>query len=116
LNAFGLIRIQENLTVPTYEYVCANCKNRTEVVQSFSDPPLTTCALCGGELRRVFYPATIQFKGSGFYSTDNRRPGGSVKPKAGEKTADGATTAKSGDKAGEASTSGAAAKTAEKSA
>ena len=37
-----------------------------------SEPPLTTCGVCGGPLRKVFLPATILFKGSGFYSTDNR--------------------------------------------
>jgi putative FmdB family regulatory protein len=61
--------------VPTYEYVCSSCKNHSEVVQSFSDAPLATCERCGGQLRRVFHPAGILFKGSGFYSTDNRRAG-----------------------------------------
>ena len=30
------------------------------------------CERCGGELRRVFFPAGIIFKGSGFYKTDSR--------------------------------------------
>ena len=33
------------------------------------------CEQCGGELRRVFFPAGIIFKGSGFYKTDSRSAG-----------------------------------------
>jgi putative FmdB family regulatory protein len=73
--------------VPTYEYVCVSCGNHFDTVQSFSDPPLERCEICGGQLRRVFHPAGILFKGSGFYSTDNRRAGsGASKSKPGEKS------------------------------
>lgn len=58
--------------MPTYEYVCRDCNEHLEVVQSFRDDPLATCGKCGGSLRKVFTPAGIIFKGSGFYSTDNR--------------------------------------------
>ena len=58
--------------MPTYEYRCGSCGNNTEVVQSFSDDPLTECEVCGGALRKVFAPVGIVFKGSGFYKTDNR--------------------------------------------
>ncbi len=58
--------------MPTYEYACTECGDRTEVVQSISDPPLTTCTVCGGPLRKVFSPVGIVFKGSGFYRTDSR--------------------------------------------
>jgi putative FmdB family regulatory protein len=75
--------------------VCASCGNRLEAVQGFSDPPLTTCERCGGALRRVFHPAGILFKGSGFYSTDNRRPAGSAKSKPGDKTGEGKPAEKS---------------------
>lgn len=58
--------------MPTYEYLCVDCAHRKEVVQSFSDEPLQICEVCGGRLRKVIYPVGIQFKGSGFYSTDRR--------------------------------------------
>jgi putative FmdB family regulatory protein len=58
--------------MPTYEYACTECGDRTEVVQSIADAPLTTCAVCGGRLRKVFSPVGIVFKGSGFYRTDSR--------------------------------------------
>jgi putative FmdB family regulatory protein len=58
--------------VPTYEYACSSCGTHVEVVQRFSDEPLTECGVCGGPLRKVFHPAGILFKGSGFYATDSR--------------------------------------------
>jgi putative FmdB family regulatory protein len=61
--------------VPTYEYACKSCGRHVEVVQSFKDAPLTTCAVCAGELRKVFSPIGISFKGSGFYRTDSRSDG-----------------------------------------
>jgi len=59
--------------MPTYEYACVDCGAHVEVVQSFGDAPLATCGACGGRLRKVFHTAGILFKGSGFYSTDNRK-------------------------------------------
>jgi predicted nucleic acid-binding Zn ribbon protein len=44
----------------------------TEVIHSMLEDGPTTCERCGGELRRVLYPAGIIFKGSGFYRTDSR--------------------------------------------
>src|SRR5262245_29893690 len=59
--------------MPTYEYACQSCGRHVEVFQKFSEDPLTTCEACGGPLRKVFHPAGILFKGSGFYATDSRR-------------------------------------------
>jgi putative FmdB family regulatory protein len=58
--------------VPTYDYQCRSCGAVTEVIHSMQEEGPTSCAVCGGELRRVLYPAGIIFKGSGFYSTDSR--------------------------------------------
>jgi putative FmdB family regulatory protein len=62
----------EGGTVPTYQYACTDCAERLEVVQKFSDDPLSVCPSCGGKLRKVFSPVGIVFKGSGFYRTDSR--------------------------------------------
>jgi putative FmdB family regulatory protein len=59
--------------MPKYEYACKSCGEHIEVVQSFSDAPLTECPSCGGPLRKVFGAPGISFKGSGFYRTDNRK-------------------------------------------
>ncbi len=65
--------------MPTYEYRCISCGQHIEAVQSFTDEPLTECGVCGGELRKVFAPVGIVFKGSGFYKTDSRGSGSSHK-------------------------------------
>jgi putative FmdB family regulatory protein len=59
--------------VPTYQYACTDCAERLEVVQKFTDDPMTVCPSCGGKLRKVFSPVGIVFKGSGFYRTDSRK-------------------------------------------
>ncbi|MDX6432659.1 MAG: hypothetical protein QOE54_5025, partial [Streptosporangiaceae bacterium] len=53
--------------MPTYQYACTACEERLDVVQKFSDDALTECPQCGGRLRKIFSPAGIIFKGSGFY-------------------------------------------------
>jgi putative FmdB family regulatory protein len=58
--------------MPTYAYACTACDHRLDVVQSFSDDPLTVCPECGGRLRKVFGSVGVVFKGSGFYRTDSR--------------------------------------------
>jgi putative FmdB family regulatory protein len=58
--------------MPTYEYACTECGNRVEVFQRLDEEPMTVCERCGGTLRKVFHPAGIVFKGSGFYATDSR--------------------------------------------
>jgi putative FmdB family regulatory protein len=58
--------------VPTYDYQCRSCGHTTEVIHSMTEEGPSTCERCGGELRRVLFPAGIIFKGSGFYKTDSR--------------------------------------------
>ena len=60
--------------MPTYEYLCRQCGDRLEVVQSFADDSLTRHDACGGSLRKVFHARGVVFKGSGFYTTDSRKP------------------------------------------
>jgi putative FmdB family regulatory protein len=64
---------QREENVPTYQYACTDCGDRTEVVQKFTDDSLSVCTTCGGKLRKVFSPVGIVFKGSGFYRTDSRK-------------------------------------------
>jgi putative FmdB family regulatory protein len=61
--------------VPTYEYACTNPegKHQFEVVQSFSDAPITECPECGAPVRKVYGSVGVVFKGSGFYRTDSRK-------------------------------------------
>ena len=61
--------------MPTYEYACTNPegKHQFEVVQSFSDAPVTECPECGAPVRKVYGSVGVVFKGSGFYRTDSRK-------------------------------------------
>ena len=58
--------------MPTYDYQCRSCGFITEVVHSMLEDGPTECERCGGQLRRVFHPTGIIFKGGGFYKTDSR--------------------------------------------
>jgi len=71
--------------VPTYDYECRSCGTVIELIHSMLEAGPSTCDKCGGELRRVLFPAGIIFKGSGFYRNDSRRAAaGSVGGTAGE--------------------------------
>jgi putative FmdB family regulatory protein len=63
--------------MPLYEYQCDACGRRYELLQKFSDPPLTTCTACGGSVRKLLSSPAIQFKGTGWYVTDYARKAGS---------------------------------------
>jgi putative FmdB family regulatory protein len=80
--------------VPVYEYACKSCGEHIEVSQSFKDEPLTTCAVCGGPLRKVFNSIGIVLKGSGFYRTDSRTP--TPRPKEGASKDGGSKDGKDG--------------------
>jgi putative FmdB family regulatory protein len=87
--------------MPTYEYECTACGQHIEVFQRFSEDALTECGVCGGTLRKVFHPAGIVFKGSGFYATDSRSSGASGT----EREKDPSSSGASGPKEGSSSTS-----------
>ena len=61
--------------MPLYEYRCDSCHKLREVIQKFSDPPLSVCEECGGELTRLFSPPSLHFKGSGWYVNDYGKKG-----------------------------------------
>jgi putative FmdB family regulatory protein len=64
--------------MPTYQYACTNadCGNRFELVQSFTDPAASECPVCHEPVRKVYGSVGVVFKGSGFYRTDSRAGNG----------------------------------------
>jgi putative FmdB family regulatory protein len=58
--------------MPLYEYECEDC-GRFELLQRFSDPPLTACPRCGSRVEKLLSAPAIQFKGTGWYVTDYAR-------------------------------------------
>src|SRR5215831_10944651 len=59
--------------MPIYEYECAKCGKRIEVIQKMSDKPLKKHEGCGGTLQKLISAAGFQFKGTGWYVTDYAR-------------------------------------------
>jgi putative FmdB family regulatory protein len=55
--------------MPIYEYRRPD-GSTFEVVQSFSDDPLTTDPQTGEPVERVLHAPAVHFKGKGFYNTD----------------------------------------------
>ena len=93
--------------MPIYEYACTACGERTEARQSFSDPPLEECAVCGGKLRKLYSPVGIVFKGSGFYATDSKKKPSTDGSKAGSSGTKGSASKEStsGDSKGSSGSS-----------
>jgi putative FmdB family regulatory protein len=59
--------------MPVYTYHCDQCDHEFEKYQSFSEDSLIICPKCGREtLRKIYQPALVLFKGSGFYVTDTK--------------------------------------------
>ncbi len=61
--------------MPTYEYACTACGHQFEVMHRATETPTIMCESCGGTTRKVFFPARVIFKGSGWHITDYGRHG-----------------------------------------
>jgi putative FmdB family regulatory protein len=78
--------------MPLYEYQCRSCAKTAEVRHGFKETFDDKCAACGGEMARVYSPAGIVFKGSGFYLTDSRKAAEAVAAPAKKPAADASAT------------------------
>jgi len=56
--------------MPIYEYECTRCGKIEEIIQKFSDKPLTKCRHCSGKLHRLVSLSSFHLKGTGWYATD----------------------------------------------
>ncbi|HEY0601866.1 MAG TPA: FmdB family zinc ribbon protein [Herpetosiphonaceae bacterium] len=82
--------------MPTYVYGCDACGHQFEKFQKISDEPIRTCPNCAKNVRRIFQPAGIVFKGSGWHINDYKRSGSSASNGNGEsKTSNGDSKASS---------------------
>jgi putative FmdB family regulatory protein len=72
--------------MPLYEYRCKKCGHRFErIVRSYLLADVKECPVCKGEVEQLISAPAVQFKGSGFYSTDYAKPAA----KAGQNSGDG---------------------------
>jgi len=62
--------------MPIYEYGCPKCGKTTEIMQKFSDQPLSRCPSCGGKVSKIISNCSFQLKGSGWYVTDYKKKDG----------------------------------------
>lgn len=79
--------------MPLYDYKCTQCGAVTEVRHGFDESHSEPCPACGGRMARVFNPAPIVFKGSGFYVTDSRKSSAATAPAKAEAASDATTPA-----------------------
>jgi len=90
--------------MPIYAYRCAACGVERDVLQKFSDAPLTVCPACAAEsFQRVLTAPAFQLKGSGWYVTDFR-DGNKAKTARGSGESDGSAAAPGSGEAGAAKT------------
>jgi putative FmdB family regulatory protein len=87
--------------VPIYDYVCASCKQLTEVIHGIDAPGPRFCPACGAEgtLRKALTTPAFHFKGSGWAKKD-RSSSNATRERAGAPTSgdggDGAAKAGEG--------------------
>jgi putative FmdB family regulatory protein len=61
--------------MPLYEYHCSKCGKNFDVIQKFSDDPLTKHEDCGGEVEKLMSAPSFHLKGSGWYVTEYGKGG-----------------------------------------
>jgi putative FmdB family regulatory protein len=70
--------------MPTYDYECAACGRRFEVVHGVHANSPTECPLCGkGPVRKVITAANVHYKGSGWAKKERRSTAASGASKSG---------------------------------
>jgi putative FmdB family regulatory protein len=84
--------------MPIYEYECAKCGKRIEVIQKMSDKPLKKHESCGGSLTKLISAAGFQFKGTGWYVTDYARKDSKAESKEAKETKETKDTSSNGNK------------------
>ena len=90
--------------MPLYDYDCASCGERFEVLRGVHDAAPSSCVLCGGgPLKKAFTTPAIHFKGSGWAKKERRAGTSHSSTKAAR---DGATTGTDGGSKGKDGGSG----------
>lgn len=80
--------------MPLYDYDCANCGKRFEVLRGVHAEPPSGCPLCGdGPIKKAFATPAIHFKGSGWAKKERQASASRGSRKAAD---DGGSTGKDG--------------------
>ena len=71
MQSMGVLESELLVVMATYEFKC--CGMTKEITISIKSAiPKPMCAICNGDMVRVYSPFGITFKTKGFYSTDNK--------------------------------------------
>ncbi|MDU9047921.1 MAG: zinc ribbon domain-containing protein [Candidatus Electrothrix sp. Rat3] len=77
--------------MPIYEYECPACEKVFEVHQGINDNLLTSCSVCGGDVKKIVSMSSFHLKGGGWYS-DGYATGSSAQGSAANKAVEKSTT------------------------
>jgi putative FmdB family regulatory protein len=84
--------------VPLYDYDCANCGRRFELMHGVHADEPTTCPLCGGgPIRKAINAPAVHFKGSGWAKKERHSSAASRSAKAAGDTGPSSDSGSSGD-------------------
>ncbi|HET7169010.1 MAG TPA: FmdB family zinc ribbon protein [Candidatus Limnocylindrales bacterium] len=81
--------------MPLYDYDCAACGRRFELIHGVHAEPPTTCPLCGsGPIRKAIAAPAIHYKGSGWAKKERRAAvtSGTSSKRGDDQAADATTT------------------------
>ena len=91
--------------MPAYDYDCAACGRRFEVIHGVHVDGPTTCPLCGkGPVRKAISAPAIHYKGSGWAKKERRA---TATPGTAKSSAESGSSEEAGSKAGGGSSEGA---------
>jgi putative FmdB family regulatory protein len=81
--------------LPLYDYDCAACGRRFEVIHGVHADPPASCPLCGsGTVKKAISAPTVHYKGSGWAKRDRRTAvkSGSTQASGDESASDGGSS------------------------
>jgi len=58
--------------MPLYDYKCATCNIKVELIRAINATEKPLCDLCGSVMLQVYSAPAIQFKGTGWASKEKR--------------------------------------------
>jgi putative FmdB family regulatory protein len=71
--------------MPVYDYDCANCGRRFEVIHGVHADPPAACPLCGGgPVRKAISAPAVHYRGSGWAKKERRTAAASGSSKSGD--------------------------------
>ena len=69
--------------MPVYVYLRED-GSTFELAQRITEDSLVSCPTTGQKVERVLQPFTPRYRGTGFYSTDHRKPKATERPSGGD--------------------------------